>query len=88
MNLQDLRYVVALAETCHFARAANTCHVSQPTLSTQVKKLEEELGVVLFERTNTYEDPDCQETHYPYERVFCFFSAFQGLALSTVGLIR
>jgi LysR family hydrogen peroxide-inducible transcriptional activator len=52
MNLQDLRYVVALAETRHFARAASTCHVSQPTLSTQVKKLEEELGVVLFERTN------------------------------------
>jgi LysR family transcriptional regulator, hydrogen peroxide-inducible genes activator len=52
MNLQDLRYVVALAETRHFARAANTCHVSQPTLSTQIKKLEDELGVVLFERTN------------------------------------
>jgi LysR family hydrogen peroxide-inducible transcriptional activator len=52
MNLQDLRYVVALAETRHFARAADTCHVSQPTLSTQIKKLEDELGVVLFERTN------------------------------------
>jgi LysR family hydrogen peroxide-inducible transcriptional activator len=52
MNLQDLRYVVALAETRNFARAASTCYVSQPTLSTQVKKLEEELGVVLFERTN------------------------------------
>jgi LysR family hydrogen peroxide-inducible transcriptional activator len=52
MNLQDLRYLVALAETRHFARAADTCHVSQPTLSTQIKKLEDELGVVLFERTN------------------------------------
>jgi DNA-binding transcriptional LysR family regulator len=38
MNLQDLRYVVALAEARHFARAAITCHVSQPTLSTASKK--------------------------------------------------
>jgi LysR family hydrogen peroxide-inducible transcriptional activator len=52
MNLQDLRYVVTLAETMHFGRAAKACFVSQPTLSTQVKKLEEELGVTLFERTN------------------------------------
>ena len=52
MTLQDLRYVVTLAETRNFARAAEACHVSQPTLSTQVKKLEEELGVALFERTN------------------------------------
>jgi LysR family transcriptional regulator, hydrogen peroxide-inducible genes activator len=52
MTLQDLRYLVALAETRHFARAAEACHVSQPTLSTQIKKLEDELGVVLFERTN------------------------------------
>jgi hypothetical protein len=37
---------------------------------------------------NTYEDPDCQETDYSIRAVFCFFSAFQGLALSTVGLIR
>ncbi len=52
MTLQDLRYVVALAETNHFARAATACFVSQPTLSTQIKKLEEELGLMLFERTN------------------------------------
>lgn len=52
MTLQELRYVVTLAETKHFARAAEACHVSQPTLSTQIKKLEEEIGVVLFERTN------------------------------------
>jgi LysR family hydrogen peroxide-inducible transcriptional activator len=42
----------ALAECGHFGRAAEACHVSQPTLSTQLKKLEGELGVVLFERTN------------------------------------
>jgi LysR family hydrogen peroxide-inducible transcriptional activator len=50
MNLRDLRYLVALADLRHFGRAAESCHVSQPTLSTQVRKLEEELGVTLVER--------------------------------------
>ena len=52
MTLQDLRYLVALVDHGHFGRAADACHVSQPTLSTQIKKLEEQLGVTLFERTN------------------------------------
>ncbi len=52
MNLQELRYLVALAEHRHFGRAAEACHVSQPTLSSQIRKLEEELGVTLLERTN------------------------------------
>ena len=52
MNLQELRYFVAIAEQRHFGRAAEACHVSQPTLSSQIKKLEEELGVTLLERTN------------------------------------
>ena len=50
MNLRDLRYLVSLADLRHFGRAAEACHVSQPTLSTQVRKLEEELGVMLVER--------------------------------------
>ncbi|MAI16541.1 MAG: DNA-binding transcriptional regulator OxyR [Gammaproteobacteria bacterium] len=52
MNLRDLRYLVAVAEHQHFGRAAEACFVSQPTLSTQLKKLEQTLGVILIERTN------------------------------------
>ena len=50
MNLRDLRYLVALADLKHFGRAAEASFVSQPTLSTQIKKLEEELGAPLIER--------------------------------------
>lgn len=52
MNLRDLGYLVALDEHRHFGRAAEACFVSQPTLSTQLKKLEEELGVALVERAS------------------------------------
>ena len=51
MNLRDLRYLVALADHRHFGRAATASFVSQPTLSTQLKKLEEELGLPLIERS-------------------------------------
>lgn len=52
MNLRDLKYVIAVAETGHFGKAAEQCFVSQPTLSGQIKKLEEELEIIIFERTN------------------------------------
>lgn len=51
MNLRDLTYLVALADHRHFGKAAEASFVSQPTLSTQIRKLEDELGVQLFERS-------------------------------------
>lgn len=51
MNLRALEYLVSLADLRHFSKAAEACHVSQPTLSTQIRKLEEELGVQLVERS-------------------------------------
>ncbi|MGF1768719.1 DNA-binding transcriptional regulator OxyR [Enterovibrio makurazakiensis] len=52
MNIRDLEYLVALSEHQHFRKAAEACFVSQPTLSGQIRKLEDELGVVLLERTS------------------------------------
>ena len=53
MTLTELRYIVTLAQERHFGRAAERCHVSQPTLSVAVKKLEEELDSPLFERSKS-----------------------------------
>lgn len=50
MTLTELKYIVAVARERHFGRAAEACFVSQPTLSVAIRKLEEELDVVLFER--------------------------------------
>jgi LysR family hydrogen peroxide-inducible transcriptional activator len=50
MTLTELRYLVALSEASHFRKAADACNVSQPTLSIAIKKLEDELGISLFER--------------------------------------
>ncbi|HQN41525.1 MAG TPA: LysR family transcriptional regulator, partial [Pseudomonadales bacterium] len=50
MTLNELRYLVALARERHFGRAADTCFVTQPTLSVAIKKIEGELGITLFER--------------------------------------
>lgn len=52
MNLRDLHYLVAVADLLNFSHAAEQCHISQPTLSAQIKKLEEYLDVQIFERTN------------------------------------
>ena len=50
MTLNELRYVVAVAQTQHFSKAATLCHISQPSLSIAIKKLEDELGVTIFQR--------------------------------------
>lgn len=50
MTLTELRYIVAVARELHFGKAASACFVSQPTLSVAVKKLEDELGIIIFER--------------------------------------
>lgn len=52
MNFKDLNYLLAVADTHHFGKAAERCKISQPTLSIQLKKLESELGITLFERSN------------------------------------
>jgi LysR family hydrogen peroxide-inducible transcriptional activator len=52
INLRDLKYLVAVADTRSFTKAAHLCHVTQPTLSGQLRKLEMHLGIVLFERNS------------------------------------
>lgn len=52
MNLRVLQYLIAVADTKHFGQAAQLCFVSQPTLSMQIKKFEEQLGIQIFERDN------------------------------------
>ena len=53
MSIKALHYLIALAECLNFSRAANRCAVTQPTLSIQLRKLEDYLGVTLFERNRT-----------------------------------
>jgi LysR family hydrogen peroxide-inducible transcriptional activator len=53
VNIKVLHYLIALAECLNFSRAADRCSVTQPTLSIQVRKLEEYLGMTLFERNRT-----------------------------------
>ena len=53
-SVQQLRYLVSLTETRHFRRAADACHITQPTLSAQLKELERKLGVTLVERSRSH----------------------------------
>ena len=52
MNLQQLKYIVAISRFRNFVKAADSCNVSQPTLSAMLQKLEDELDVRIFDRTN------------------------------------
>ena len=53
MTLTELKYIITLAQEHHFGRAAEKCHVSQPTLSVAIKKLERELDIAIFERSKS-----------------------------------
>ncbi|MBT3367922.1 MAG: LysR family transcriptional regulator, partial [Nitrospina sp.] len=57
MSLTQLTYIVAVAQTRNFVKAAKSCFISQPTLSMQIQKLEEELGVILFDRSRKPVEP-------------------------------
>jgi LysR family transcriptional regulator, hydrogen peroxide-inducible genes activator len=54
MNLRDLQYITTVAQLKNFGKAAEVCHVSQPAMSMQIQKLEAELGVQIFERSNKH----------------------------------
>ena len=71
MTLTELRYIVTLAHERHFGRAAEKCHVSQPTLSVALKKVEQKYGVILFERTPSEVrlTPTGEQIARPAERV-------------------
>ncbi|MFK7933793.1 MAG: LysR substrate-binding domain-containing protein [Saprospiraceae bacterium] len=60
MNFQQLEYIVAVARERHFAKAAKTCFVTQPTLSMMIKKLEEELEILIFDRSKQPVEPTTQ----------------------------
>lgn len=53
MTLNELKYAIAVAQLRHFGKAAEKCQISQPSLSVAIKKLEQDLGVQIFERKNT-----------------------------------
>jgi LysR family hydrogen peroxide-inducible transcriptional activator len=82
MTLTELRYIVTLAQEQHFGRAADRCHVSQPTLSIAVKKLEEELDTALFERSKTrvYPTPIGEQIVQQAQRVLEQAAAIKDIA--------
>lgn len=84
MTLTELRYIVTLAQSQHFGKAAELCNVSQPTLSIAVKKLESELGVNLFERSkiNVRPTPVGQQIIQQSQRVLDEASTIKDIAQS------
>jgi LysR family hydrogen peroxide-inducible transcriptional activator len=84
MTLTELRYIVTLAQSQHFGKAAELCNVSQPTLSIAVKKLEGELCVDLFERSksNVRPTPIGQQIIHQSQRVLEEASAIKDIAKS------
>lgn len=84
MTLTELRYIVTLAQEQHFGRAADRCHVSQPTLSIAVKKLEDELSIAIFERSKTrvYPTPLGEQIVRQAQRVLEEAAAIKDLATS------
>ncbi|MDQ5910712.1 MAG: LysR family transcriptional regulator, hydrogen peroxide-inducible s activator [Pseudomonadota bacterium] len=94
MTLNELRYIVAVARERHFGRAAEACHISQPTLSVAVRKLEEELGVALFERgtSETTITPVGRRIIQQAQRVLEEAAVIKGLAVQgqddLVGMLR
>lgn len=82
MTLTELRYIVTLAQEQHFGRAAERCHVSQPTLSIAVKKLEEELETAIFERSKTrvYPTPIGEQVVQQAQRVLEQAAAIKDIA--------
>lgn len=65
MNLQQLKYIVAINRFRNFAKAADSCNISQPTLSAMLLKLEEELDVRIFDRTQTGNTNECRRENHP-----------------------
>ncbi len=94
MNIRDLRYLLAVAEHGHFGRAAEACEVSQPTLSVQIRKLEELLGVALFERTSraVVPTPACEQlighAHAAVAEADAIFAVASSLRDPLAGRIR
>ncbi|MCR6650336.1 MAG: hydrogen peroxide-inducible genes activator [Cellvibrionaceae bacterium] len=84
MTLTELRYIVTLAQEQHFGRAAERCHVSQPTLSIAVKKLEDELETAIFERSKTrvYPTPLGEQIVQQAQRVLEQAAAIKDIASS------
>lgn len=89
MNLQQLEYIVSLEKHRSFSRAAEACHVTQATLSTMVKRLEEELGLALFDRTfNPVIPTDCGlELIHEAQQVLLHTNRIKELSASAQGKI-